>query len=195
MLAAHASLRAIDGSPDMDDELSADSPTVETAMATTKIKSEPDDVDDDDESTKPAYMSSVSFVNLVESIFVKKEDLKPIENIEPVTSNMKEERLDPISMSEEIPFLTMERNSECEFLINPTADGIEANSDWKFLQFSSDFDEFIFISNLSVRVFIHVLFFFFSSFLLFSFKLCVSLYVHQTSNKNTIIRQACSTKT
>lgn len=129
MLSAHASLRAIDGSPDMDDDLSADSPTVETAMATTKIKSEPADADDDDESTKPAYMSSVSFVNLVESIFVKKEDLKPIENIEPVTSNLKEERLDPISMSEDIPFLTMERDSECEFLINPSADGIGANSD------------------------------------------------------------------
>ena len=67
-------LGATDGSPDVDDELSTDSPTVEASMATATIKSEPND--EDDASTKPAYLSSLSFVNLVESIFVKKEDLK-----------------------------------------------------------------------------------------------------------------------
>jgi hypothetical protein len=62
----------------------------------------------------------MSFVNLVETIFVKKEDLKPIENL----NNVKDELLDPTTISEDIPFLSIKPENDCEFLINQTSDGI-----------------------------------------------------------------------
>lgn len=96
-------------------------------MATVNIKSENEETMDRDsfsppEDAKPNYLSSMSFVNLVESIFVKKEDLKPIENLETVSMNVKEELLDPTMISEEIPFLAVKPDTDCEFLIQPTSD-------------------------------------------------------------------------
>jgi hypothetical protein len=114
---------------------SFDSQIVDNAMATVNIKSENEDTVDKDflssseDSTKPNYLSSMSFVNLVETIFVKKEDLKPIENRESVPINIKEEFLDPTIISEEIPFLSIKPENECEFLINKTSDRIGTISD------------------------------------------------------------------
>lgn len=108
---------------------STDSQLVDNAMATVNIKSETEDtIDKDslsssDDSSKPNYFSSMSFVNLVETIFVKKEDFKPIENLEDVKINVKEELLEPTTTSEEIPFLSIKPENECEFLINKTSDG------------------------------------------------------------------------
>jgi hypothetical protein len=66
-------------------------------MATVNIKSENEDTIDKDlssseeeDSTKPSYLSSMSFVNLVETIFVKKEDFKPIENVQSNKINIKD---------------------------------------------------------------------------------------------------------
>ncbi|CAF0904831.1 unnamed protein product [Rotaria sordida] len=119
---------------------STDSQMFDNAMATVNIKSENEDradkdllssslSSDDEDSTKPNYLSSMSFVNLVETIFVRKEDLKPIENIEPVTIDVKEESLDTTTISEEIPFLSIKPENECEFLINKNSDGIGTISD------------------------------------------------------------------
>lgn len=110
---------------------SSDSQIVDNAMAIVNIKSENDDTIDRDsfsssnDSTRPNYFSSMSFVNLVETIFVKKEDFKPIENLETV----KEELLDPTNISEDIPFLSIKPENECEFLINQTSDRIKTISD------------------------------------------------------------------
>ena len=106
-------------------------------MATVNIKSENEDTLDKDvssspsseESTKPNYLSSRSFVNLVESIFVKKEDLKPIENLQTVTMNVNDDLLETETMSEEIPFLSIKPDNECEFLLNQNTDGIGTISD------------------------------------------------------------------
>jgi hypothetical protein len=105
-------------------------------MATVNIKSENEDTLDkdvssseDEESTKPNYLSSMSFVNLVETIFIKKEEVKPIENIEPLKINVKEELLDTATISEEIPFLSIKPENECEFLINKNSDGIGTIAD------------------------------------------------------------------
>ncbi|CAF1128757.1 unnamed protein product [Adineta ricciae] len=114
---------------------SSDSQLVDNAMAIVNIKSESEDTFDRDssslpeESTKPTYTSSMSFVNLVETIFVKKEDLKPIENLESVSKNVKEELLDPGTISEEIPFLSIKPENDCEFLIDRTTDKIEPLSE------------------------------------------------------------------
>jgi hypothetical protein len=111
---------------------SSDSQHVDNAMATVNIKSETEDMNTKDsfssseDSTKPNYLSSMSFVNLVESIFAKKEDIKPMEN---VTINIKEELIDPNTIEEDIPFLSMKPENECEFLINQTSDRIGTISD------------------------------------------------------------------
>jgi hypothetical protein len=113
--------------------LSNDSQNVDNAMSTVNIKSETEDMIDENSSSsdesKPTYLSSMSFVNLVESIFVKKEDRKPIENIEPMTINVKEELTDTATISEEIPFLSIKHEAECEFLINKSSNGIGTISD------------------------------------------------------------------
>ena len=104
-------------------------------MATAKIKSETEDSNDDDEhsssdeTSKPPYLSSMSFVNLVETIYAKKDDLKPIENFSTMPTNIKEELIDSSSISEEIPFLSIKRESDCEYLLNSTADAIGTGSD------------------------------------------------------------------
>ncbi|CAF1146773.1 unnamed protein product [Adineta steineri] len=113
---------------------SPDSQLVDNAMATVNLKSENEDTSDKDltlseESTKPNYLSSMSFVNLVETIFVKKEDLKPIENLKPEAINVKEELLDPRTISEDIPFLSIKPENDCEFLINKNTDGIGTIAD------------------------------------------------------------------
>ncbi len=114
---------------------SSDSQIVDNAMAIVNIKSESEETMDKDlfssseDSTKPNYFSSMSFVNLVETLFVKKEDLKPIENLENVTINVKEELLVPTTISEDIPFLSIKPENECEFLINQTSDGFGTISD------------------------------------------------------------------
>jgi hypothetical protein len=109
-------------------------PPVDNAPATGKIKSEHDDSMDEynsssDDSNKPTYLSSMSFVNLVETIFVKKDEFKPMEHIDTISSNIKDELLDSTTITEEIPFLTIKRETECEFLINETTDNIETTSD------------------------------------------------------------------
>ena len=109
--------------------LSSDSQLVDNVMAAVNIKSENEDTIDKDslsspEDSKPNYLSSMSFVNLVETIFVKKEDLKPIENLSNVSINVKDELLDPTTISEEIPFLSIKPENDCEFRINQTSDGI-----------------------------------------------------------------------
>lgn len=111
-------------------------------MATVNIKAEFDDTTNDkdsssssttttiDDPTKPNYFSSMSFVNLVETIFVKKEDFKPtIENLEDVKINVKNELIEPPTISEEIPFLSIKPENECEFLINKNSDGFGTISD------------------------------------------------------------------
>jgi hypothetical protein len=106
-------------------------------MATVNIKSENEDTTDKDlscdeeeeDSTKPKYLSSMSFVNLVQTIYVKEEDLKPIENKKPVTINVKEELIDSTTNSEDIPFLSIKPENECEFLIKENPDGIGTISD------------------------------------------------------------------
>lgn len=110
-------IKSMDTSSQRTNGNTADSQTVETAMATAKIKSETEDSNDDDEhssgdeSSKPPYLSSMSFVNLVETIYVKKEDLKQIENFETISTNIKEELIDSSSISEEIPFLSIKHES------------------------------------------------------------------------------------
>ena len=110
---------------------SSDCQLVDTAMATVNIKSENEETMDKEsfssstEDYKPTYLSSMSFVNLIETIFVKKEDLKPIENLENVSINVKEELVDSTNIEEEdeeIPFLSVKTEADQEFLVNPTSD-------------------------------------------------------------------------
>lgn len=86
-------------------------------MATAKIKSEQDEsLDEKDtsssKSTKHNDQSSISFVNLIDTIYFKKEDLKPIENLGDVSTTIKEEILESTNISEDIPFLSMKRETE-----------------------------------------------------------------------------------
>ena len=124
-----------DGLADDTSNNSSESQVVDNAMAVVNIKSESEDAFDKDssslseESSKPNYLSSMSFVNLVESIFVKKDDLKPIENLESVSMNVKDELLENAAMSEEIPFLSIKPESDCEFRIDRGTEGIDATSD------------------------------------------------------------------
>ncbi len=71
-----------------------------------------------DDSTQPNYLSSLSFFDLVETIFIKKEDIKPVENIEQVPTNIKEQSMDTTTISEEISLLSTEHEPESETLIN-----------------------------------------------------------------------------
>ena len=64
---------------------------------------------------KPNYFSSMSFVNLVETMFVKKEDCKPIDKIESVAINVEDELLDTAPSTEEIPFLSIEPEVNVNF--------------------------------------------------------------------------------
>src|SRR4051812_17439017 len=73
--------------------LSSDTTTVDPA---TTINTDNDDAEIEassaaDDSTEPNYISSFSFVDLVETIFMKKEDIKPVENTEQVSTNVNEE--------------------------------------------------------------------------------------------------------
>ena len=114
---------------------SSDSQLVDNGMTNVNIKAENDDtIDKDslsssDESTKANYLSSMSFVNLVETIFIKKEDLKPIENINDVKINVKDELMDSSTITEDIPFLSIKPENDCEFLINQTQDEFQTITD------------------------------------------------------------------
>ncbi|CAF1111328.1 unnamed protein product [Rotaria sordida] len=111
--------------------LSSDIPTIDT---TTTIKTDNDDTVAEgsssfDDSTEPTYLSSISFVNLVETIFVKKEDIKPVENVEQLPINTKEESMNTEIVSDEIPFLSVTHEPKSETLINNTSEKIETTLD------------------------------------------------------------------
>ena len=87
--------------------LLSDTPTTESTMT---VKTDNDDTKDEcstllDDSTQSTYLSSMSFVNLVETIFMKKEDIKPVETI-PEEEAPTNEIENSTTVSEEIPFLT-----------------------------------------------------------------------------------------
>ncbi|CAF3374508.1 unnamed protein product [Rotaria sp. Silwood1] len=111
--------------------LSSDTPTIEP---TTAIKTDNDDtaVEDSsalDDSAQPNYLSSMSFFDLVETIFVKKEDIKPIENVEQLSNNAKEETMTTETISEGIPFLSDTHEPNSETLMNNTLEGIGTTLD------------------------------------------------------------------
>ncbi|CAF1132168.1 unnamed protein product [Adineta ricciae] len=86
--------------------LLSDTPTTDSTMT---VKTDNDDAKDEystllDNSTQSTYLSSMSFVNLVETIFMKKEDIKPVDIVqEEAPTNGIE---NSTTISEEIPFLT-----------------------------------------------------------------------------------------
>ncbi|CAF3708935.1 unnamed protein product [Adineta steineri] len=87
---------------DVTTNLLSDTPTTDPAT-TVKIENndtivEPSSLPDD--STQPNYISSMSFVDLVETIFIKKEDIKPVENVEQITTNAQETLTDTRPVSE-----------------------------------------------------------------------------------------------
>jgi hypothetical protein len=88
---------------------------------TTTMKTDNDDTEVEssslpDDSTEPNYHSSLSFVDLVETIFLKKEDIKPVEQV-------------PIDIKEEIPLLSTEHQSEPETLIPNNSEEMGMTSD------------------------------------------------------------------
>jgi len=82
-----------------------------------------------DDSTQPTSLSSMSFFDLVETIFIKKEDTKPIENIEQVPTNVNEESIDTATVSEEIPLLSTRHQPEFENLIDNNQEEMRSTSD------------------------------------------------------------------
>ena len=93
---------------------------------TTTMKTDNDDTEVEssslpDDSTEPNYPSSLSFVNLVETIFFKKEDIKPVEQV-PI--DIKQE-----SLNTEIPLLSTEHQSEPETLIPNNSEEMGMTSD------------------------------------------------------------------
>jgi hypothetical protein len=86
-------------------QIDNDNPVIETSSA-------------DDDSTQPNYLSSLSFFDLVETMFIKKEDIKPVENIEQVPTNVEEESINTATISEEIPVISTNHEQESETLIN-----------------------------------------------------------------------------
>ena len=89
--------------------------------ATSLIKTEDDDAlteatSSADDPTEPTYLSSTSFVDLVETIFIKKEDRKPVDSIEHVMNKTKEEPVEPMSAVDELslPTATPEFQSHVE---------------------------------------------------------------------------------
>jgi hypothetical protein len=75
-----------------------------------------------EDSTQPTSLSSMSFFDLVETIFIKKEDMKPIENIEQVPTNV-------ATVSEEIPLLSTRHQPESEILIDNNQEEMRSTSD------------------------------------------------------------------
>jgi hypothetical protein len=82
-----------------------------------------------EDSTQPTSLSSMSFFDLVETIFIKKEDMKPIENVEQVPTNVNEESIDTATVSEEIPLLSTRHQPESEFLIDNNPEEMRSTSD------------------------------------------------------------------
>jgi len=82
-----------------------DNPVIETSSA-------------NDDSIQSNYPSSLSFFDLVETMFIKKENIKPVENIEQVPTNVEEESINTATISEEIPLLSTNHEQESETLIN-----------------------------------------------------------------------------
>ena len=111
--------------------LSSDTPIVDAATTVntddnaTEIETSsiPDDVE------QPNYLTSMSFVDLVESLFMKKEDIKLIENVEQAPTNAEEESTDTTTISEEIPFLSTKQEPESETLINNNSEELRTTSD------------------------------------------------------------------
>jgi len=92
------------------------------------IKQETDETNDkeslsspEESSHKADYVSSMSFVNLVEQMYNKKEDLKPIENFDDVTLNVKDELIDPTTRNQDISVLSIKPENDCEFFNNQTS--------------------------------------------------------------------------
>jgi hypothetical protein len=98
--------------------LSPDTPIIDS---TTTIKTDNDDIGTEssslpDESTEPSYPSSLSFFDLVETMFLKKEDAKPVEQ---VSTNVKEE----------MPLLSTAHEPESESLIPNNSEEMRMTSD------------------------------------------------------------------
>ncbi len=111
--------------------LSSDTTTVDPA---TTIGTDNDDTVIEEsavtaDSTEPDYLSSLSFVDLVETLFTKKEDIKPVENIEQVSTNVNEELNDTATVSEEMPLLSTEHEPESEPLINNHSEEMKTTVD------------------------------------------------------------------
>jgi hypothetical protein len=111
--------------------LSSDTTTVDPA---TTIGTDNDDTVIEEsavtaDSTEPDYLSSLSFVDLVETLFTKKEDIKPVENIEQVSTNVNEELNDTATVCEEMPLLSTEHEPESEPLINNNSEEMKTTVD------------------------------------------------------------------
>lgn len=82
-------------------------PDAQTNEPTISVKTDNDDNINEpssslNDSTQPDSNSSVSLFGIVETIFVKKEDIKSAENIEQSTTSTKEEPMNTKTVSEEI---------------------------------------------------------------------------------------------
>ncbi|CAF1428332.1 unnamed protein product [Adineta steineri] len=116
---------------DVTTNLLSDAPTTDSAT-TMKIENndtivEPSSLPDD--STQPNYISSMSFVDLVETIFIKKEDIKPVENVEQITTNAQETLTDTRPVSEDIPLSPTTDELISETLINNSSEEMRTTSD------------------------------------------------------------------
>ncbi|CAF2755181.1 unnamed protein product [Rotaria sp. Silwood2] len=111
--------------------ISSDIPTIDP---TTTIKTDNNDTIVEgtsslDDSTQPNYVAPISFFDLVGTIFVKKEDIKPVENVEQLPTNTNEESMNTEDVSEDIPFLSVKHEPESETLINNTSEEIGTTLD------------------------------------------------------------------
>ncbi|CAF1621530.1 unnamed protein product [Rotaria magnacalcarata] len=77
-----------------------------------------------DDLVEPNSTASMSLFGLVKTIFVKKEDIKPVENIEQIPKNEQEVSINTETVSEEIPCLTVNQEPESETQINKNSEEI-----------------------------------------------------------------------
>ena len=73
------------------------------------------------DSTKPTSNSPMSFVDLVETIFIPKEDIRSIENTEQQPTSTREESKDISTVPEEIPRLSTDHESKSDTPNNNTS--------------------------------------------------------------------------
>jgi hypothetical protein len=109
----------IDGTVNLSSDITTADPTTTVTTDTDDTVIESSSITD--ESTEPDYRSSLSFVDLVETIFMKK-DSKPVETIQPIPTSMKED-------TEEIPLLTTTDKPESETRINSNSEEMTSTVD------------------------------------------------------------------